>query len=63
LWLAAALVIVGSGAVWLHFDTAPLDRIDAWLAEAVTWTRSTPVNALMQTINGATGASYEVSSA
>jgi tRNA A-37 threonylcarbamoyl transferase component Bud32 len=55
LWLAAALLIVGSAALWLHLDTAPLDRIDAWFADAVTWTRSPPVNAVMQTINGATG--------
>ena len=55
LWLAAALLIVGSGALWLHFDTAALDRVDAWFADTVTWTRSTGVNALMQIVNGATG--------
>jgi tRNA A-37 threonylcarbamoyl transferase component Bud32 len=54
-WLAAALVIVGLGALWLRFDTAPLDRFDAVVADAVTWTRSGPVNGLMHFVNGATG--------
>ena len=60
LWLAAALVIVGSGVLWLHYDLAAVDRLDAWFADAVTWTRSGPMNALMQAINGATGGSCAV---
>ena len=29
LWLAAVLLVVVSGLVWLHFTTGPLDRFDA----------------------------------
>jgi membrane-associated phospholipid phosphatase len=40
LWLAAVLVIVVSGTLWLVFTTGPLDRIDAVFIRVVTSART-----------------------
>ena len=39
LWLAALLLIVVSGTIWLHFTTGPLDRVDAVFIRFVTSAR------------------------
>jgi hypothetical protein len=40
LWLAAVLLVVVSGVVWLHVTTGPLDRFDAVIIRFVTSART-----------------------
>ena len=40
LWLAAVLVVVVSGVVWLHVTTSPLDHFDAVIIRFVTAARA-----------------------
>ena len=51
LWLAAVLVIVVSGVVWLHVTTGPLDHFDAPIIRFVTSARSPWLNSLTNTLN------------
>ena len=51
LWLAAVLVIVGTGVVWLHVTTGPLDHFDAPIIRFVTSARTPWLNSLTNTLN------------
>ena len=51
LWLAAVLVIVVSGVVWLHVTTGPLDHFDAPIIRFVTSARTPWLNSLTNTLN------------
>jgi membrane-associated phospholipid phosphatase/tRNA A-37 threonylcarbamoyl transferase component Bud32 len=51
LWLAAVLVIVVSGVVWLHVTTEPLDHFDAPIIRFVTSARTHWLNSLTNTLN------------
>src|SRR6478736_2892811 len=51
LWLAAVLVIVVSGVVWLHVTTGPLDHLDAPIIRFVTSARTPWLNSLTNTLN------------
>jgi membrane-associated phospholipid phosphatase/tRNA A-37 threonylcarbamoyl transferase component Bud32 len=51
LWLAAVLVIVVSGVIWLHVSTAPLDHFDAPIIRFVTSARTSWLNSLTNTLN------------
>jgi len=51
LWLAAVLVIVVSGVVWLRVTTEPLDHLDAPIIRFVTSARTPWLNSLTNTLN------------
>jgi membrane-associated phospholipid phosphatase/tRNA A-37 threonylcarbamoyl transferase component Bud32 len=51
LWLAAVVVIVVSGVVWLHITTGPLDHLDAPIIRFVTSARTPWLNSLTNTLN------------
>src|SRR5213592_3918840 len=51
LWLAAVLVIVVSGVVWLHVTTGPLDRFDASIIRFVTSARTPWLDPLANNLN------------
>src|SRR6266581_2169385 len=51
LWLAAVLVIVVSGVVWLHSTTGPLDRFDAPIIRFVTSARTPRLDSLTSSLN------------
>src|SRR5436190_765203 len=51
LWLAAALVIVVSGSVWLHVSEGPLDRFDAVFSRAVVGLRAGWLDSLARGLN------------
>jgi len=51
LWLAAVLVIVVSGVVWLHVTTGPLDHLDAPIIRCVTSARSPWLASLTNTLH------------
>jgi len=51
LWLAAVLVVVVSGVVWLHFTTGPLDRFDAVIIRFVTSARTPWLESLTNHLN------------
>jgi membrane-associated phospholipid phosphatase/tRNA A-37 threonylcarbamoyl transferase component Bud32 len=51
LWLAAVLVVVVSGTVWLHVTTEPLDRVDAAVISVVTSARTSWLNDLAKGMN------------
>jgi membrane-associated phospholipid phosphatase/tRNA A-37 threonylcarbamoyl transferase component Bud32 len=51
LWLAAVLVIVVSGVVWLHLTTGPLDHFDAPIIRFVTSARTPWLDSLTNTLN------------
>jgi membrane-associated phospholipid phosphatase/tRNA A-37 threonylcarbamoyl transferase component Bud32 len=51
LWLAAVLVIVVSGVVWLHVTTGPLDRFDAPIIRFVTSARTPWLDSLTNNLN------------
>jgi membrane-associated phospholipid phosphatase/tRNA A-37 threonylcarbamoyl transferase component Bud32 len=51
LWLAAVLVIVVSGVVWLRVTTEPLDHLDAPIIRIVTSARTPWLNSLTNTLN------------
>jgi tRNA A-37 threonylcarbamoyl transferase component Bud32 len=51
LWLAAVLVVVVSGVVWLHFTTGPLDRFDAVITRFVTSARTPWLDSLTNHLN------------
>jgi tRNA A-37 threonylcarbamoyl transferase component Bud32/membrane-associated phospholipid phosphatase len=51
LWLAAALVIVVSGSVWLHVSDGPLDRFDAVFSRAVVELRAGWLDSLARGLN------------
>src|SRR6476660_818079 len=51
LWLAAVLVIVVSGVVWLHVTTERLDHFDAPIIRYVTSSRTPWLNSLTNTLN------------
>ena len=51
LWLAAVLVVVVSGVVWLHFTTGPLDRFDAVIIRFVTSARTPWLDSLTNHLN------------
>src|SRR6266513_1099407 len=51
LWVAAVLVIVVSGVVWLHVTTGPLDHVDAPIIRFVTSARTPWLNSLTNTLN------------
>jgi membrane-associated phospholipid phosphatase/tRNA A-37 threonylcarbamoyl transferase component Bud32 len=51
LWLAAVLVIVVSGVVWLRVTTEPLDHLDAPIIRFVTLARTPWLNSLTNTLN------------
>jgi membrane-associated phospholipid phosphatase/tRNA A-37 threonylcarbamoyl transferase component Bud32 len=51
LWLAAVLVIVVSGVVWLHVTTGPLDHFDAPIIRFVTSARTPWLDSLTNTLN------------
>ena len=51
LWLAAVLVVVVSGTIWLHFTTGPLDRFDAVFIRAVTSARTPWLDSFARGLN------------
>jgi len=51
LWVAAVLVVVVSGTVWLHFTTGPLDRVDAVFIRLVTSARTASLDSLTRGLN------------
>jgi len=51
LWLAAVLVVVVSGTVWLHLTTGPLDRVDAVFIRLVTAARTAWLDSLTRGLN------------
>jgi tRNA A-37 threonylcarbamoyl transferase component Bud32 len=51
LWVAAVLVVVVSGTIWLHFTTGPLDRIDAVFIRAVTSLRTPWLDSFARGLN------------
>src|SRR3989442_7724564 len=51
LWLAAVLVVVVSGTVWLHVTTGPLDRVDAVFIRLVTAARTAWLDSLTRGLN------------
>jgi membrane-associated phospholipid phosphatase/tRNA A-37 threonylcarbamoyl transferase component Bud32 len=51
LWLAAVLVIVVSGVVWLRVTTGPLDHFDAPIIRFVTSARTPWLNSVTNTLN------------
>src|SRR5439155_21996291 len=51
LWLAAVLVVVVSGVVWLHSTTSPLDRFDAPIIRFVTSARTPQLDSLTNNLN------------
>ena len=51
LWLAAVLLVVVSGVVWLHFTTGPLDRFDAMISRLVTSARTPWLDSLTNHLN------------
>jgi tRNA A-37 threonylcarbamoyl transferase component Bud32 len=51
LWVAAVLVVVVSGTIWLHFTTGPLDRIDAVFIRAVTSVRTQWLDSFARGLN------------
>jgi len=51
LWLAAVVVIVVSGVVWLHSTTGPLDRLDTPIIRFVTSARTPRLDSLTNNLN------------
>src|SRR5439155_11232845 len=51
LWVAAVLVIVVSGVVWLHVTTGPLDHLDAPIIRFVTSARTPWLDSLTNNLN------------
>lgn len=51
LWVAAVLLVVVSGVVWLHFTTFPLDRSDAVIIRFVTSARTAWLDSFTNHIN------------
>jgi membrane-associated phospholipid phosphatase len=51
LWLAAVLLVVVLGVVWLHFTTGPLDRFDAMIIRLVTSARTPWLDSLTNHVN------------
>jgi membrane-associated phospholipid phosphatase/tRNA A-37 threonylcarbamoyl transferase component Bud32 len=51
LWLAAVVVIVVSGVVWLHVTTGPLDHFDAPIIRSVTSVRTSWLDSLTNKLN------------
>jgi tRNA A-37 threonylcarbamoyl transferase component Bud32/membrane-associated phospholipid phosphatase len=51
LWVAAVLVVVVSGTIWLHSATGPLDRIDAVFIRFVTAARTGWLDSLTRVLN------------
>jgi membrane-associated phospholipid phosphatase/tRNA A-37 threonylcarbamoyl transferase component Bud32 len=51
LWLAAVVVIVVSGVIWLHVTTGPLDHLDAPIIRSVTSARSPWLDSLTTKLN------------
>ena len=50
-WLAAVLLIVVSGVVWLHFTPGPLDRFDAVIIRVITSARTPWLDPLANDLN------------
>jgi membrane-associated phospholipid phosphatase/tRNA A-37 threonylcarbamoyl transferase component Bud32 len=51
LWVAAALIIVVSGSLWLHVSAGPLDRFDAALTRPIVALRTDWLDALARSLN------------
>jgi membrane-associated phospholipid phosphatase/tRNA A-37 threonylcarbamoyl transferase component Bud32 len=51
LWLAAVLVVVVTGAVWLHVTTGPLDRVDAVVGRSVASLRTPLLDSIARGMN------------
>src|SRR2546426_10760115 len=51
LWVAAVLLVVVSGTIWLHVTTGPLDRLDAVFIRFVTSARTAWLDSLMRGLN------------
>src|SRR5436190_19340074 len=51
LWVAAVLVIVVSGVVWLHVTTGPLDHLDAPIIRFVASARTPWLDSLTNNLN------------
>ena len=51
LWVAAVLLVVVSGAIWLHVTTGALDRLDAVFIRLVTSARTAWLDSLTRGLN------------
>ncbi len=51
LWVAAVLLVVVSGTVWLHLSTGPLDRVDAPLIRVVVSARTSWLDSIARFLN------------
>jgi membrane-associated phospholipid phosphatase/tRNA A-37 threonylcarbamoyl transferase component Bud32 len=51
LWMAAVLIVVLSGTVWLHVSTGPLDRVDAVVIRFVTAARTAWLDSIARFLN------------